>query len=262
MKKYLGLLKFALKEQMEYKWNFVIGIITMLINDALFIFLFIIYLWYFSGIWISLWDFLLLWSLVAFYYGITNGLLANISRISFLIEEGKMDYYLSFPLNTLKFLSFSKINVYGMGDLFFALIALVIYLLYYSTISWWIVLLSWLGIIILWTIFSIWFTIIVSSISFWLDKWSLVSQVIREFSVSFGLYPPKIYRSNKVLFTIIGVLGLYPMVFLPYNMIINGSTWTDWLVMIVICIPTFFLSLWVFKKWLWKYNSGNLVMQM
>lgn len=114
MKKYLSLLRFALKEQMEYKWNFVVGILTMLINDALFIFLFVIFLGYFSGIGITLGDFLLLWSLVAFYYGIANGVFANIAKISFLIEDGKMDYYLSFPLHPLKFLAFTRINVYGI----------------------------------------------------------------------------------------------------------------------------------------------------
>ena len=262
MKKYLNLLKFAFREQMEYKWNFVMGIVTMLINDSLFIFLFVIFLWYFSNIGISLWDFLLLWSLVSFYYGITNGLFSNISRLSFLIEEGKMDYYLSFPLHPLKFLALTKINIFGLGDLFFSIVAFILYLFFYATGNLWIVFFSRLGIIFLGSIFSIGFVIIVSSISFYMDKWSLLSQVVREFSVSFGLYPPQIYRSNKVLFTFIGVLGLYPMVFLPYNMMTKGAIWTDWFVMIVICIPTFGLSLWVFKKWLSRYNSGNLVMQM
>ena len=49
MKKYLQFLKYAFKEQRQYRTNFFASIATMLFNDACFMIIFIIFLGYFTG---------------------------------------------------------------------------------------------------------------------------------------------------------------------------------------------------------------------
>jgi ABC-type uncharacterized transport system permease subunit len=127
MYKYLQILGFAFKEQLEYRRNFFFGIITMVINDAVFLVVFAIFLSYFTGTGLTFGTFLLIHSLGAFYYAIINGVFANLGGLSEIIEEGKMDYYLSFPAAPLSFLATKSIKVHNLGDILFALISMLIY---------------------------------------------------------------------------------------------------------------------------------------
>jgi ABC-type uncharacterized transport system permease subunit len=114
MKKYLQILGFAFKEQLEYRRNFFFGITTMVINDAIFLVIFAIFLSYFTGTGLTFGNFMVVYSLTAFLFGIVNGLFANIGGLSNLIEEGKMDYYLSFPVPSLGFLAMKKISMHSL----------------------------------------------------------------------------------------------------------------------------------------------------
>lgn len=127
MKKYLQILGFAFKEQLEYRRNFFFGIMTMVINDAIFMIIFAIFLSYFTGTGLTFGNFLLIMSITAFQYAIIHGVFANIGGLTELIEEGKMDYYLSFPLSPLMFLATKSIKVHNLGDILFALIAMLVY---------------------------------------------------------------------------------------------------------------------------------------
>jgi ABC-type uncharacterized transport system permease subunit len=127
MKKYLQILGFAFKEQLEYRRNFFFGVITMVINDAVFLVIFAIFLSHFTGTGLDFGNFLLIHSLTSFQYAIVSGVFSNIGAVSEIIEEGKMDYYLSFPTSPLTLLAVTKIKVHNMGDIVFALISMGIY---------------------------------------------------------------------------------------------------------------------------------------
>jgi ABC-type uncharacterized transport system permease subunit len=114
MSKYLQILQFAFKEQMEYRRNFFFSIITMIVNDAIFLAVFVIFLSYFSGTGLTFGSFLLVFAFMTFHYGMVNGVCANIGEIPEIIEEGKMDYYLSFPVSPLSFLASKSIKVHNL----------------------------------------------------------------------------------------------------------------------------------------------------
>ncbi|MDR0861029.1 MAG: hypothetical protein LBO09_08975 [Candidatus Peribacteria bacterium] len=78
MKKYFQILGFALKEQLEYRRNFFFGITTMVINDAIFLVIFAIFLSYFSGTGLTFGNFLLIHSMTSFQYALVNGIFSNI----------------------------------------------------------------------------------------------------------------------------------------------------------------------------------------
>ena len=149
MKKYIQFMKFAIKEQREYRTNFFASIATMIFNDACFMIIFIIFLWYFTETGLTFWNFLVLCSMSSMWYGITHGLFSNIAELPEIIEQWKLDYYLSFPVNPLYFLISKKVWVMDLGDVFFSLFCVVIYAFAYAEAPTPIVLLKWFVIVIL-----------------------------------------------------------------------------------------------------------------
>jgi ABC-type uncharacterized transport system permease subunit len=78
MKKYFQILTFAFKEQLEYRRNFFFGILTMIINDGIFMVVFAIFLSYFTGTGLTLGNFLIIESLLATQYALIHGFFSNI----------------------------------------------------------------------------------------------------------------------------------------------------------------------------------------
>lgn len=262
MKKSLNILKFAFKEQREYRLNFIFGIITMVINDFIFLAIFIIFLWYFTGTWLNFGNFLLIHSIIAFQYAIVNWVFSNIWDLPSIIEEWKLDYYLSFPINTLKFIVLSKIKVHNLWDVLFALVSMIIYAIYFYEWAWYIFVFKWIIIVLIALIFAAGLFIMVGSISFWLQKWSKVRDLFQSFFLVFGSYPPTIFKSDKLMFIMISMIWLYPWVYLPYQMIIWHAGIWNWTVLIVSSLLMFLIWIWIFKRGLGRYSSGNLVVQM
>jgi hypothetical protein len=55
---------------------------------------------------------------------------------------------------------------------------------------------------------------------------------------------------------------LFPAVLLPYEMLIGESTIWQWLLLAGFAVVIFSAWIFVFKRWLKRYSSGNLVHQM
>lgn len=262
MKKSLNILKFAFKEQLEYRLNFFLGVITMVINDFIFLAIFVIFLGYFTGTGLSFGNFLLIHSIIAFQYAIVNWVFSNIWDLPSIIEDGKLDYYLSFPINTLKFIVLSKIKVHNLWDVLFALMSMLIYAIYFYEWAWYLFVSKRFIIVFIALFFAAGLFIMVGSISFWLQKWSKVRDLFQSFFIVFGSYPPTIFQSDKLMFVLISMIWLYPWVYLPYQMIVGNPSLWNWIILFVSAISMFLIGMWIFKKWLSRYSSGNLIVQM
>jgi ABC-type uncharacterized transport system permease subunit len=132
-----------------------------------------------------------------------------------------MDYYLSFPLSTLGFLSVAKIKVHNLGDIFFGIICLIIYISCFHEGNTLFFLLQRIAIMIVSLFFVAGLFILVGSISFYLQRGSKIRDLFQSFFLVFGSYPADIFKRNKVLFVLISMVGLYPAIFLPYQMLIQ-----------------------------------------
>lgn len=262
MKKYLQFLKFAFKEQLEYRFNFFFGIITMVINDAIFLFIFVVFLSYFTGTWLTFGNFLLIHSIIAFQYAIINGVFSNIWDLPNIIEEGKLDYYLSFPTNVLWFIACTKIKVHNLWDILFALIAMLVYALFFHTWSARLFVGKWILISVFALIFAAGLFILVWSISFLLQRGSKVRDLFQSFFIVFGSYPPTIFQHKKLIFVLVSLVGLYPWVFLPYQMMTGEANLQNRLILIFASIAMFVFWIFMFYRWLKRYSSWNLVHQM
>jgi len=261
MRKYLQFLKYAFKEQLQYRANFLASICTMVFSDACFVVIFIIFLWYFTNTWLTLGNFLVIFWISCTWYGIVHGLLVNISKMPEIIEKWKLDYYLSFPIKPLNFLAFTNIDVTCLWDIVFGTICLSIYAFSFAGIPVWIVLLKGLIIISLSSIIVLWIYTAVWSISFWLQKWSKIQELFVVIFLSFAQYPPEIYEWNRIVYILMCLL-IFPWIILPYKMM----TWTPSLIQRIILIWFAMLIplIWIriFKRGLKRYSSWNLVHQM
>ncbi len=259
MKKYLNIFKFALKEQLQYKWNFIVSIILMTINSAIFMIIFMLFINFFKEVDLTMWDFILVFGIFSFYFAILHWLFAWIAQISNIIETWKLDYYLSFPLKVLPFITFSKVDPVNIWDLLISIILWIIYNINYTSDP--VFLLKYFVIAIIWSLAFIGIFIFVSSISFWLDKWSELRDLFHQVFTVFWAYPPPIYWQNKIIFIILAVLGLFPLTILPYYIITQPSWWIQWWLFVFISI--WLLALWIliFNRWLKRYKSWNLVLQ-
>lgn len=262
MKKYLQFLKFAFKEQLEYRFNFFFGLITMVINDAIFLFIFVVFLSYFTGTWLTFGNFLLIHSIIAFQYAIVNWIFSNIWDLPNIIEEWKLDYYLSFPTNVLAFIASTKIKVHNIWDVLFALIAMIVYALFFQTWSARLFVGKWIFISLFALIFAAGLFVLVWSISFWLQRGSKVRDLFQSFFIVFGSYPPTIFQQKKLIFILVSMVGLYPGVFLPYQMMTGNPNIQNRLVLILASVAMFIFWIFVFYRWLRRYSSWNLVHQM
>lgn len=262
MKKYLHIISFAFKEQLEYRLNFFLGILTMVINDAIFLFIFVVFLSYFTGTWLTFGNFLLIHSVIAFQYALINWVFANIWDLPNIIEEWKLDYYLSFPINVLGFIACAKIKVHNLWDILFALLAMIVYAFHFHNGAAVPFMIKRIIISAFALLFAIWLFIMVWSISFWLQKWSKVRDLFQSFFLVFGSYPPDIFRQKKLIFILVSMIGLYPWVFLPYQMMVWKSNIESRLILICASIIMFILWIFIFHRWLKRYSSGNLVVQM
>ncbi len=262
MKKYLHILSFAFKEQLEYRLNFFLGILTMVVNDAIFLFIFVVFLSYFTGTGLTFGNFLLIHSVIAFQYAIVNWVFSNIWDLPNIIEEWKLDYYLSFPTNVLWFIACAKIKVHNLWDILFALLAMLVYAFHFNDGEAWLFIIKRFVISAFALIFAAGLFILVGSVSFWLQKGSKVRDLFQSFFIVFGSYPPDIFRQKKLIFILVSMVGLYPWVFLPYQMMTGKSNVESRVILILASIAMFIFWIFIFHRWLRRYSSWNLVIQM
>jgi ABC-type uncharacterized transport system permease subunit len=173
-----------------------------------------------------------------------------------------MDYYLSFPTSPLALLATTKIKMHNLGDLFFALISMIIYVVAFSTGNPWVFTAEWLGVMLLSGLFVLGLFLLIGSVSFRLQRGSKVRDLFQSFFLVVGSYPPDIYQRDKILFVLIGSIGLYPGVFLPYRILTDGSTLFHRVMLTVLSLAILLVGVGVFQWGLKKYSSGNLVLQM
>lgn len=260
IKLYFGILKYAFMQELEYKANFVIWILSMMINDVLLLLLMMIFLGYFKNISLSMQDFLITYSFATFYYGIIHWLMKNFGEMNDIIESWKFDYYLSFPINPLLLLSWRNVWIFALWDVFFGFACIVLYMIFYVWFSFSLIA-SWFFVYIFWILFVYGIYLIIWSLSFWFDKWSEIKDIFEHVFIWFSIYPSKLFSSKIVIFLIISFMWLYPAYFLPFKIIRSWWTLIDWTIFIWISIAIFAFSLFFYKAWLKKYSSGNLIIQ-
>ena len=116
-------LKANLAMEMEYRAAFVAQVLSMAINDGMWVVFWVLYFTRFPVV--EGWgrpDVLALWAIVATGYGVAAGLFGNALRLSQIIYSGGLDVYLTQPKDVLLHVLVSRTTASAWGDVLFGIV--------------------------------------------------------------------------------------------------------------------------------------------
>lgn len=244
-------MKYNVQREMLNKASFLMNVLLMMLNNVS-----IIIQW---GVFFSLKDSfngytfedeMLAISLCTITYGMTFLFFGGINRISYLIEYGGLDKYLTKPKSILIGVLTSKTQISALGDMLFGIILFCIY--YHQPVQFLLfILLSILSFLIM-----ISFLIIVNSITFWFIRFSDTVEMFQSAYISFSMYPKTIFDTTiQVLMHTIIPVGF--AIYLPVELFINFSI-IKLLLLIGFTIINVLFARFIFYRGLKRYTSSNM----
>jgi len=246
-------LKYNIVKEMENRGSFISQMLFMILNDASFLIQWFIFFSFKDTIGgYDFKDILMLWALIAAIYGVSHIFFENVYCIPELISNGKLDVYITQPLNILWNISISKTNPSAFGDLIYGIILSIISsgLNFYKIISF--ILFSILGGITL-TAFSA----LMGSLTFWLKRGDQLGNSLNFAILVSGVYPEGIFKNiTKLLFYTIIPTGF--IVYTPLR-IISKFNLVSFMVVFFSMLLFVLVAFYVFHKGLKKYSSSNLM---
>ncbi len=253
----LALWKTNLLSAMEYRVSFLTQVVGMMLNNALYFVFWIIFFARFEEIngW-DLVDMLFLFGVVATGFGAGTYLFGNAIRLSSLIAEGLMDYYLSLPRPVLLHALASRSNASSAGDFTYGLFSFGAAIYFSGSFNGLMLLRFALGCLAAMAVL-VSFLVLVQSLTFWIGNTSLLTASAFNAIVTFSLYPITLFdgTAKLVLFTLIpaAFIGALPAEFVRKF---------DLLQLVQICAGGaifLLLAVFVFYRGLRRYESGSAI---
>ncbi len=244
--------KYNLMRCMENNVAFITSVIMMIFNNATFI---IQWLTIFAikesvGSY-SLKDVMLFWAVSSGTFGLAHIFFNGIHKLPDYIEEGKLDAYLTMPKNVLCYVATSSLEPSAFGDLLYGYIALIIFNFSIKNIFLYTIL------IIFGALIYTSFVTILNSITFYIYRFSYVTDALKDVFLNGSLYPDVIFnRFVKIIF-----FTLIPSAFaswIPVHLLMN-FTLSKFLILIGFTSLIIILAFIVFYRGLKNYSSSNLM---
>ncbi len=242
--------KLSVLSAMEYKFNFILQTVGMIVND-----IFWIALWWFlftrfgdiNG-WVFK-DMILLYSILSVSFGLANSFFNGARKLQKTITDGRLDYYLVLPKNIL-FHASLKTSYGAVGDLVFGLILLPFSINLFQ-------LPLYIYFVICATILFIAITIIFNSLAFFIGNSEKIRQTADEGFLTFAGYPLSVYSGSTKFI----LLTIFPAAFITGIPVetINSFNWTWFALTGVVSVVFLAIAIIVFYLGLRKYESGNLL---
>lgn len=246
-------IKINISTAMEYRFNFFIQSIFMIVNNTAFTLF-----WYFlfrNMETLNGWSFnevVGLFGFAALAFGINSFFFGNWRNIGNMILNGELDFYLGLPKDELTHMLISKSSFSAFGDIIFGIGIFVLFfpitinsvlLFIFTAITGSIV---WANIMVL-----------ANSATFWIGNSTGLSSTVSNMTMALTTYPSALFD---------GVFKFIFMFIIPIFFINNvqlelfrNFSWTWVLTSIIITILLTLITRWVFKRGLRKYESGNLI---
>lgn len=236
---------------MEYRVPFLTQVIGMMLNDFIYFAIWIIFFDRFKEVrgW-GIGDMYITYGVLASSFGLVALLFGNAFNLSEIINQGRLDYYLSLPRPVLLHAISSRTIASGMGDFSYGFLSFAIS----GQFSWDGLLRFILATLLAATVFAS-FLILVNSLAFWLGIVSNLANLFVGAMVTFGIYPITLFDNyaKLILFTLIpaAFVGAVPAEF------IRGFTWQSLLEMLAGAVVFLLIAVTVFRLGLKRYESGS-----
>jgi len=246
-------LKANLAMEMEYRAAFAAQVLSMAINDGMWVAFWVLYFTRFPVV--KGWgraDVLALWAMVAVGYGIANGLFGNALRLSRIIYTGGLDVYLTQPKNVLLHVLVSRTMTSAWGDVLFGAVVFV----WLCDPTWTRAGLFLFGSVLIALILG-GFIVIIQSLAFFIGNAETTAGQVLNAYITFSTYPTSIFTGavKILLFTAL------PAGFVSY-MPVGLLRETDPVFIAAAVGAAAVLvgaAILVFRAGLRRYESGNLV---
>jgi ABC-2 type transport system permease protein len=216
-------LRIAILGKIQYKADFLVGMISILVLNAVNISLIGILVYNFTTIngW-GIWDLMFLYSFWMLARGIFGVFFWHLSDLEELIVSGNFDGYLTRPLSPFLQLLGKDVNYTGVGDLLVGILGFVL-VKNQLNLSWSIGYWSYLVICVLsGTLIQVAINWIGASLCFWTTRSGAALGIAERFTVLMQQYPVSIFGRYFQIF----VTCFLPVAFINYypSMILLGKT--------------------------------------
>jgi ABC-2 type transport system permease protein len=254
MKFLVALWKANLLATMEFRVSFLTQVIGMMLNNGVYFLFWVIFFDRFDEIrgW-GLNEMFVLFGLVACGIGLGAYLFGNALRLSEVIANGELDYYLSLPRPVLLHTLASRGHGSNLGDFIYGILSFLLA----GNISFGSLARFVLGSALAAVIFLS-FMVIVQSLAFWFGNAQMIGGHAMNAIITFSIYPINLFEGSArfLLFTLI------PAAFvgaIPAKMV-TQFTWVT-LGQLLIGASVFFTLAWLlFYNGLKRYESGSAIL--
>ena len=242
-----------LQSIMEYRVAFLTQMIGMMLNDFMYFAIWIIFFQRFKDVngW-GVGDMYITYGILASAFGLVALLFGNAFTLSDIINNGRLDYYLSLPRPVLLHAVASRTIASGMGDFTYGFLSYALS----GQFSWDGLLRFVLAMLLAATVF-VSFLILVQSLAFWMGVISNLSNLFVNAMITFGIYPITMFDSyaKLILFTLIpaAFMGAVPAAF------IRSFTWQTLAELLAGAVVFLFLAVTIFRLGLRRYESGSSI---
>jgi ABC-2 type transport system permease protein len=242
-----------LQSVMEYRVSFLTQVIGMMLNNFIYFAIWIIFFDRFKEVrgW-GISDMYLTFGVLASAFGLVALLFGNAFTLSEIINQGRLDYYLSLPRPVLLHTVSSRMISSGMGDFTYGFLSYVLSGQY----TWDGFLRFVLATLLAATVFAS-FLILVQSLAFWMGVISNLSNLLINAMITFGIYPITLFDNyaKLILFTVIpaAFVGAIPAEF------IRAFTWQALAELLLGAVIFLFIAVTIFRLGLKRYESGSAI---
>lgn len=238
---------------MEYRAAFLTQAVGMMLNNAVYFLIWVIFFDRFEEVrgW-SLDDMLVLFGVTATAFGLVSMLFGNAFGLSDVIARGRLDYYLSLPRPVLLHVLASRGNAAGFGDFTYGILSFAAS----GHVSADGLARFGLAVILAAAVFVA-FLVIVNSLAFWMGSAGFLGTAAVNAMVTFALYPIALFDSGArlLLFTVVpaALMGAVPAGFA------REFSWPALGQLLVGAVAFVALARFVFERGLRRYESGSAI---
>ena len=247
----LAVWKANLQSVMEYRVAFLLQVFGMMINNAIYFLIWVIYFDRFKEVrgW-GINDMFITYGVIASGFGLVSILFGNVFNLGDVIAKGRLDYYMSMPRPVLLHTVASRSIASGLGDFTYGFVSYAL-----SGQCTWDGLGRFLvGALCAAAIFAA-FMILVQSLSFWIGNTTYLSSLALNAMLTFAISPITLFDNTAklILFTLIpaALMGALPAQFVQ---IFSWSTLVEIFLGSLIFLG---LASAVFHVGLKRYESGS-----
>jgi len=238
---------------MEYRVSFLTQVIGMMLNNFIYFAIWIIFFDRFKEVrgW-GISDMYITYGVLASAFGLVALLFGNAFTLSEIINQGRLDYYLSLPRPVLLHTIASRTIASGMGDFTYGFLSFVLS----GQFTWDGLLRFVLATLLAATVF-VSFLVLIQSLAFWMGVITNLTGLAVNAMITFGIYPITLFDNyaKLILFTIIpaALMGAVPAEF------IRAFSWQSLAELLAGAVIFLFIAVTIFQLGLKRYESGSAI---